>query len=182
MQKARHTSRTQARPDKAVDTQLRVRYADTDRMGVAYYANHLVWFEEGRTELFRQRGYIYRELEEREGCYLIVAEAHCRYHAPARYDDLLTVRTRVKAARSRVVVFNYEILAADGRRVATGETLHVVTDRYGKPRTLPERYRQALLAPVEEQERSPTPDAQRAQKTTRRRIRIPVPPRAHHAD
>lgn len=129
-----------------VDTTVRVRYAETDCMGVAYYGNHFVWFEVGRTEFIRQRGYPYRELEEQEGCYLIVAEASCRYHTPARYDDLLTIRTRVKQARSRVVVFSYEILAEDGSRVATGETLHVTTDRAGKPRTLPERYRVALLS------------------------------------
>lgn len=138
-----------------VDTIVRVRYAETDQMHVAYYASHFVWFELGRTELFRQRGYAYRELEEREDCYLVVAEAHCRYRAPARYDDVLTVRTRVKAARSRVVVFTYEILATDGRRVATGETVHVVTGRQGRPRTLPEKYRQALLAPAGAAAREP---------------------------
>jgi acyl-CoA thioester hydrolase len=132
-----------------VDISVRVRYAETDQMGVAYYANHLVWFELGRTELFRQRGYAYRELEEQEGYFLIVAEVRCRYHSPARYDEVLTVRTRVKEARTRVVAFTYEILAEDGRKVATGETLHVVTDRQGRPRTLPEKYRQALLTPAE---------------------------------
>lgn len=114
-------------------------------MGIAYYANHLVWFELGRTELFRQRGHVYRTLEEKDGCYVTVAEARCRYHAPVRYDDLVTVRTRVKAARSRVIVFTYELLAADGALLATGETVHVVTDRNGKPRSLPDRYREALL-------------------------------------
>ncbi|MEE8201666.1 MAG: thioesterase family protein [Candidatus Acidoferrales bacterium] len=136
------------RNEDYVDIPVRVRYAETDRMGVAYYANHFVWFELGRTEFFRQRGHLYKELEEEEGCYIIVAEASCRYHAPARYDELLTVRTRVKEARSRVVVFTYEILAEDGRKVATGETLHVITDRGGKPRSLPERYREALLSPA----------------------------------
>lgn len=131
-----------------VDIAVRVRYSETDQMQVAYYANHFVWFELGRTELFRQRGYAYRELEEQEGCYLVVAEARCRYHAPARYDDVLTVRTRVKAARTRVVVFTYEILGPDKRKVASGETLHVITDGNGKPRTLPEKYRLALLAPI----------------------------------
>ena len=131
-----------------VDATVRVRYAETDQMGVAYYANHLVWFELGRTELFRRRGYVYRELEEQEGYFLTVAEARCRYHSPARYDEVLTVRTRVEDVRTRLVAFSYEILAEDGRKVATGETLHVVTDRQGKPCTLPERYRQALLAPA----------------------------------
>lgn len=140
-------ARTDERADAYVDLTLRVRYAETDQMGVAYYANHLVWFELGRTELFRQRGYTYQELEEKEGCYIMVAEAHCRYHAPARYDQLLTVRTRVKSARSRLLCFSYELLAEDGTRIASGETLHVITGRDGKPRSLPERYRQALLTP-----------------------------------
>jgi acyl-CoA thioester hydrolase len=138
-----------------VDISVRVRYAETDQMGVAYYANHLVWFELGRTEFLRRRGHVYRELEEREGCYLIVGEAHCRYHTPARYDELLTVRTRVKTARSRIVVFSYEIFRPDGRKVATGETLHVITDRQGRPRTLPERYRQALGHPLEDPQEQP---------------------------
>lgn len=135
-------------PADSVDITVRVRYAETDRMGVVYYANHLVWFEIGRAEFFRQRGYVYKDLEDQEGCYIIVAEARCRYLSPARYDEVLTIRTRVKAARTRVVVFAYEILADDGRKVATGETLHVITDREGRPRSLPERYRQVLLAPV----------------------------------
>ena len=141
-------SRRSSRGNDFVDTSLRVRYAETDQMGVAYYANHLVWFELGRTEFIRQRGYPYRELEEKEGCFLVVAEARCRYHAPVRYDDVLTIRTWVRDARSRVVVFSYEILDETGTKVATGETLHVVTDRQGKPRSLPDRYRQALLNPA----------------------------------
>ena len=130
-----------------METAVRVRYAETDQMGVAYYANHFVWFELGRTEYFRRCGYTYREIEEQHGCYIVVAEAKCRYHAPARYDDVLTVRTRVKAARSRVIVFAYEIRNAHGERIATGETLHVITDRGGKPRALPDRYLAALTAP-----------------------------------
>ncbi len=128
-----------------VDITLRVRYAETDQMGVAYYANHLVWFEVGRTEFFRRRGYVYKEIEENENCYATVAEVRCRYHAPARYDDVLTVRTWCKAARSRVIQFEYEIVNQPGARIATGETLHVITDRNGKPRSLPEKYIEALL-------------------------------------
>ena len=128
-----------------VDFTLRVRYAETDQMGVAYYSNHLVWFELGRTEFFRRRGYVYKEIEENENCYATVAEVRCRYHAPARYDDTLTVRTWCKAARSRVIQFEYEIVNEAGTRIATGETLHVITDRNGKPRSLPEKYIQALL-------------------------------------
>jgi acyl-CoA thioester hydrolase len=129
-----------------VDVSIRVRYAETDQMGVAYYANHLVWFELGRTEFIRRHGYTYGQIEKQDDCYFIVAEAQCRYHSPARYDEELTVRTRLKEARSRLVVFTYEILGPAGRKVATGETALVITNRQGKPRTLPERYRQALLS------------------------------------
>jgi len=128
-----------------VDIQLRVRYAETDQMGVSYYANHLIWFELGRTEFFRRRGFVYKEIEENENCYATVAEVRCRYHAPARYDDTLTVRTWLKAARGRVIQFEYEIVNEAGTRIATGETLHVITDRNGKPRSLPEKYIEALL-------------------------------------
>jgi acyl-CoA thioester hydrolase len=136
-----------------VDVQVRVRYAETDRMGVVYYANHFVWFEIGRTELFRQRGHVYRELEEREGCYIVVGEARCRYLAPVRYDEVITIRTRIKAARTRVVVFSYEILGEDGRALASGETTHVITDREGKPRSLPEKYREVLLGQAKSENR-----------------------------
>lgn len=129
-----------------VDITVRVRYAETDQMGIAYYANHFVWFELGRTEWFRQQGFVYKEMEEQEGAYIIVAEARCRYHAPARYDDLLVIRTRIQEARSRSITFSYEILShGDEQVIATGETLHVITDRNGRPRSLPDRYR-ALFA------------------------------------
>ena len=128
-----------------VDIQVRVRYAETDQMGVAYYSNHFVWFELGRTEFFRQRGFVYKELEEREGCYATVAEARCRYHAPARYDDVLTIRTWLIAARGRVIQFEYEVRGEDGTRIASGETLHVITDRSGRPRSLPVKYIEGLL-------------------------------------
>ncbi|MCI0402418.1 MAG: acyl-CoA thioesterase [Acidobacteria bacterium] len=128
-----------------VDLILRVRYAETDQMGVAYYSNHLVWFELGRTEFFRRRGFVYKDIEENDNCYATVAEVRCRYHAPARYDDTLTVRTWCKAARSRVIQFEYEIVNESGARIASGETLHVITDRRGKPRSLPDKYIEALL-------------------------------------
>ncbi len=127
-----------------VDIRVRVRYAETDQMGVVYYSNHFVWFELGRTEYFRKRGFVYKDLEEREGCYATVAEARCRYHAPARYDDLVTIRTWLKAARGRVIHFEYEVRGENGTRIATGETLHVITDRNGRPRSLPEKYVQGL--------------------------------------
>lgn len=134
--------------DNDVDITARVRYAETDRMGVAYYANHFVWFEVGRTEWFRRKGFVYKEMEEEEGCYIIVAEARCTYKAPVRYDDLITIRTRVKEASSRIITFSYEIFLqpenakdSEHRLLATGETVHVITDRDGRPRALPERYR-----------------------------------------
>ncbi|HLH09766.1 MAG TPA: thioesterase family protein, partial [Terriglobales bacterium] len=90
-------------------TTLRVRYAETDQMGVVYYANYLVWFEVGRTEFCRQHGFEYRDMEREDGLCIIVAEAQCRYKAPARYDDEILIKTRLTAVRRRVLVFGYEI-------------------------------------------------------------------------
>ena len=129
------------------ETTVRVRYAETDQMGVVYHANHIVWFEVGRVELFRGRGKSYSEMEA-DGYHLTVGEVQCRYHGPARYDDLLTVKARIKSAGSRIIKFEYEIVSEDGTRVATGETMHIVTGADGKPRPLPDRYLQ-LLKPQE---------------------------------
>src|SRR4051794_23718774 len=97
---ARRTGRERVKvPEDAgasYDVSLRVRYAETDQMGIVYYANYFVWFEIGRTEILRQRGFSYRALEEEEGCFIVVANAACTYRASARYDDLITVRTRLK--------------------------------------------------------------------------------------
>ena len=123
--------------------EVRVRYAETDQMGVVYHANHIIWFEVGRVELFRGRDKPYHKMES-DGYYLTVGEVRCRYHSPARYDDLLTVKTRVQSAGSRIIKFEYEILGEDGTRVATGETMHIVTGRDGKPRPLPHHYLQPL--------------------------------------
>jgi acyl-CoA thioester hydrolase len=127
-----------------VDLEIRVRYAETDQMGIVYYANYFVWFELGRTELLRARGFTYRDVEEQDDCFIVVADARCTYRAPARYDDVITIRTRVTGVRSRVITFGYEILAEDARLLARGESTHVITDRNGKPRALPEKYRRAL--------------------------------------
>lgn len=128
-------------------TTLQVRYAETDQMGIVYYANHFVWFEIGRTDFCRQQGFAYRDMEERDGLYIIVAEARCRYKAPARYDEEILVRTRLRACRKRVLVFGYEICrAANGELLAEGETVHVITDREGRPQVLPDKYRQLLTA------------------------------------
>jgi acyl-CoA thioester hydrolase len=128
-------------PDFA-DTTIRVRYAETDQMGVVYYANYLVWFEVGRVELCRQLGFEYKQLETEDDTFIVVAEASCRYKRPARYDDILTIRTRVAHSQRRTIRFGYEIFnQASGELIATGETLHVVCDRLGRPKSLPEKYR-----------------------------------------
>jgi acyl-CoA thioester hydrolase len=124
------------------ETTVRVRYAETDRMGVVYYANFFVWFEVGRVELCRQMGFAYKRMELEDDSYIVVAEAHCRYKRPAHFDDELVIRTRVVEARSRVLRFGYEVLRRPaGELVATGETLHVICDRNGRPKSLPEKYR-----------------------------------------
>lgn len=129
------------------NTTVRVRYAETDQMGVVYYANFLVWFEIGRTDFCRHQGFAYRDMEEQDGLYIIVAEARCRYKAPARYDDEILVRTCLRSCRKRVLVFGYEIYRQNNDELlAEGETVHVITDRGGRPRALPEKYRQLLVA------------------------------------
>lgn len=129
-------------------TTFRVRYAETDQMRVVYYANYFVWFEIGRTDYCRQHGFAYRDMEEEDGLCIIVAEARCRYKAPARYDDEIEVRTCLKTVRRRVLVFDYQIYRrADDELLAEGETVHVITDLNGRPRALPEKYRD-LFAPA----------------------------------
>ncbi len=128
--------------DEWHETTLRVRYSETDRMGVVYHANYLVWFEIGRTEFCRSRGFSYRDMEENSNAFLVVAESYCRYKASAQYDDELIVRTHVTELRRRSVRFGYEIVRApDGQIIAEGETGHVVTDDQNRVRTLPETYR-----------------------------------------
>jgi acyl-CoA thioester hydrolase len=123
------------------DTVVRVRYAETDKMGIVYYANYLVYFEIGRVEYLRQRGLDYRRMELEDDSHTVVAEAKCRYRRPARYDDPLRIRTRVTSARRRTVQFGYEILHDEtGELLATGETIHVVCDGKGRPKKLPEKY------------------------------------------
>ncbi len=124
-------------------TSLRVRYAETDQMGVAYHGNYFTWFEVGRVELMRSLGFPYAALE-REGCGLPVVEAKCRYRRPARYDELLTLETAVRALRGSIVVFAYALLR-EGVLLAEAETKHVVVDRELKPRRLPDREHAALL-------------------------------------
>lgn len=122
------------------ETTIRVRYAETDQMGVVYYGNYFTWFEVGRVELCRQLGFEYKRMETEDDSYIVVAEASCRYKRPARFDDLLTIRTHVKETQRRTIRFGYEILN-DGELIATGETLHVICDSKGRPKSLPDKYK-----------------------------------------
>jgi acyl-CoA thioester hydrolase len=129
------------------ETLLRVRYAETDKMGVVYHANYLIWFEIGRTEFCRARGFSYRDMEENDNAFLVVAESYCRYKAPARYDDELVVRTHITELRRRSLRFGYEVVRlTDGQIIAEGETGHVVTDVNGRVRSFPEGYNRLLSA------------------------------------
>ena len=130
------------------ETLLRVRYSETDKMGIVYYANYLIWFEIGRTEFCRARGFSYRDMEENEDAFLVVAESYCRYKAASYYDDELLVRTHITEMRKRSLRFGYEIVRiSDDQIIAEGETGHVITDATGRVRSFPEGYAQRLLAP-----------------------------------
>ena len=126
------------------DTTVRVRYAETDQMGVVYHANYLVWFEVGRVEFMRQVGLEYHDMEREDGALIAVIEARARYKAPARYDDELVVRTTLASVRGSVIRFTYGIFragATGGDQVlCEGETVHMVVGRDMKRRALPERY------------------------------------------
>jgi acyl-CoA thioester hydrolase len=123
---------------------IRVRYAETDRMGVVYYANYLVWFEVGRTEWLRETGWTYRQMEH-EGVSLPVIEAHCEYRQPARYDDEIDIRTRATLLTPIRLRFDYELVrAADGTVAASGHTIHAALDTAGKPCRLPARVQDML--------------------------------------
>jgi acyl-CoA thioester hydrolase len=127
------------------ETRLRVRYAETDQMGVVYYANYFVWMEIGRVELVRAQGLDYKQLEETEGLFLAVMDATCRYRYPARYDQEILIETRVLHANSRVIEFGYEIRSVDPERLlAEGSTKHLWLNRNWRPSRLPERYRKML--------------------------------------
>jgi acyl-CoA thioester hydrolase len=126
---------------RVCETRLRVRYAETDQMGVVYHANHFIWFEVGRVELLRQLGFSYRDMEQNDACFIAVVDARCRYKAPVRYDDEVIVRTQLKNVRESVIHFGYQLLrAGDGELLAEGETTHIVTDEKMKARSLPEKY------------------------------------------
>jgi len=124
-------------------SRFRVRYAETDQMGMVYYANYLVWLEIGRSDFCRDCGFSYRDLEREEQVFLTVAEANCRYLAPARYEDEILVETELSRARSRVIEFTYRIKRGS-TLLAEGRTLHVVIGPDGRPRSMPERYLELL--------------------------------------
>lgn len=123
-----------------VDVDIRVRYAETDQMGVAYYANYLVWFEVGRSEFCRERGFRYADLEAL-GYKLVVSDVNCRYRNSARYDETVIVRTRLKGVNKRMITFGYEILRKEQEEViAEGETRHICVDSNRKTKSLPEKF------------------------------------------
>jgi acyl-CoA thioester hydrolase len=125
-----------------VETAVNVRYAETDQMGIVYYANYLVWFEVGRVAWCKAKGFHYADMEAKDGLFMIVAEAGCRYKAPARFEDDIVVRTKLAKASDRVIRYHYEICQkGTGQLLATGETAHVVTDRKYRPARLPDHYR-----------------------------------------
>jgi acyl-CoA thioester hydrolase len=136
-----------------VTTEVRVRYAETDQMGVVYYANYLVWFEIGRVEVLRRLGLSYRQMEIEDGCILPVVEASCRYRASARYDDQILIETRPSLLRGSVLKFAYKIWrkaseTEERKLLAEGETVHVVCDAQMNKTALPEQYTKALRAMI----------------------------------
>jgi acyl-CoA thioester hydrolase len=123
------------------ESRLRVRYAETDQMGVVYYANYLIWMEVGRVDLCKSCGFNYKDMELEDGIYLAVAESHCRYRSSARFDDEVIVKTWIDTANTRMVTFSYEMrLAENDRRLATGSTRHVFVSRAMRPTHLPAKY------------------------------------------
>jgi acyl-CoA thioester hydrolase len=123
---------------------VRVRYAETDKMGVVYYANYFVWFEVARADLLRSLGWTYREMED-EGVALPVIEAYCEYKQPARYDDELDVTAKGSMVSKVRMTFEYEVVRkGDGAVAAVGRTVHAALDRAGRPCRLPERIRKAF--------------------------------------
>ncbi len=123
-------------------TRLRVRYAETDRMGVVYYANYLIWFEVGRTEWLRDTGWSYRDMEQ-DGISLPVIEAHCEYRHPARYDDDIEVQTRAARLTPVRVRFDYDVRRG-GETLVSGYTVHAAVDPTGRPCRLPARVAEVL--------------------------------------
>jgi acyl-CoA thioester hydrolase len=128
------------------ETRLRVRYAETDQMGVVYHSNYIIWFEVGRVEMLRQLGFTYRDMEQHDNTHIAVVDARCRYKMPARYDDVICVRTRLVNVRESMLRFGYEIVRdTDQALLAEGETVHLVVDADMKRMALPEKYLSSFL-------------------------------------
>ncbi|HEX7958814.1 MAG TPA: thioesterase family protein [Terriglobales bacterium] len=142
------------------EARLRVRYAETDKMGVVYHANYIVWFEVGRVEFLRQLGFEYRLMEQEDDCHIAVAEVRCRFKAPARYDDEILVRTRVKHVRGPLIQFEYEIFQERTKTLlAEGESTHIVVNSKFERTTLPLKYAEAFeRALIQENERQTNGD------------------------
>jgi acyl-CoA thioester hydrolase len=135
---------------RVVESRVRVRYAETDQMGVVYHANYLVWFEVGRVDFMRAHGLSYKQMELEEGCMIAVVEASARYRSPARYDEELVIETQLTAVRGSVIRFGYKVVRpVDGMLLCEGHTVHVVVGRDMKARRLPERYAALLTAHLE---------------------------------
>jgi acyl-CoA thioester hydrolase len=127
------------------EIKLRVRYAETDKMGVVYHSNFLIWFEVGRVELLRQLGFQYSEMEKQDNCHLPVVDLRIRYKAPAQYDDEIVVRTGLKRMSASLLHFSYEIFREGDRMLlATGESMHIVVDNKLVRTSLPEKYMKAF--------------------------------------
>jgi acyl-CoA thioester hydrolase len=127
------------------ETRLRVRYAETDKMGVVYHSNFVIWFEVGRVELLRQLGFQYSEMETADDCHIPVVDLRVRYKSPAQYDDEIVVRTEIKNVRSSLLHFSYEVFReADRTLLATGETMHIIVNSKLERTALPEKYMQAF--------------------------------------
>jgi acyl-CoA thioester hydrolase len=132
---------TEKKPATVSESRVRVRYAETDQMGVVYHANYLVWFEVGRVDFIRGLGMDYRTMEHEDGLGIAVVDVSARYKAPARYDDELIIETRLLAARGAIIKFGYRIVRAVDRAIlCEGETVHVVVSKDMQKRTLPEKY------------------------------------------
>lgn len=127
----------------AVETPIRVRYAETDAQRVVYHGNYVVWFEVGRTDYCEKVGYPYPRMEA-EGTFITVVDVRVRYRRSARYGDVVTVKTRMGEVKSRSCSFNYEVLLPDGSVAAEGETHHLFLDARGKPRSIPPSINEAF--------------------------------------
>ncbi len=131
------------------EARLRVRYAETDQMGVVYHSNYIIWFEVGRVELLRQLGFTYKEMESQDKCRIAVVDVKCRFKSPALYDDEIVVRTHLKNVRESLIHFGYEVLrASDQTLLAEGETTHIVVGEDMQKKALPDKYLAPFKAAV----------------------------------